>query len=221
MDISPSNAPAREAPAVVPSGKRRKELRDWLKAFGAAALIFAVLRIWVFDVNEVSGTSMEPAFRQGDKVIVEKISYRFRAPARGDVVVFTKPGSGRRLIKRVVAGPGDLLWGASGTVYVNSEPLLEPYVHTPGFPVFDTLSVREGTVYVDGQPVHPPAEDPEMVYAADTVAPNTVPEHCYFVLGDNRGTSVDSLQWGFVPDRRIIGRTWVRFTLFPPALDTF
>jgi signal peptidase I len=129
-------------------------------------------------------STMEPALRPGDRVLVDKVRYRMSEPHRGDVVVFDKPpGAGgsaevKNLIKRVIAVPGDEIEARDGVVYRNGERLPEPYL-------------RSGTVTTD-------------------IARQRVPEGRYWVMGDNREVSEDSRLFGPVPESAVLGRALVR-----------
>ena len=221
----PSPGPA-EAPAAALAGPVAapgkgpflgREARSWIKAFAIALTVFLVLRLFVFDINEVSGTSMEPGFVKGDKVFVDKFLLRFRHLRDGEVVVFTKPDGSKRLIKRVVARPGDRVQGRDGRLYVNDILLAEPYVRPGGGAAFRTLGLHDGMVVVDGRQVVNAVYPADHVYAGTMVPVDTVPEGMYLVLGDNRSVSVDSLDWGLVASDLVIGRVAFKFTLWPPA----
>ena len=115
------------------------------------------------------------------------MSYRFREPVRGDVVVFNPTEALKAqdfndaFIKRIIGLPGETVLVREGKVYVNGEQITEKYI----------------------------AEDPNYDYG-----PVVVPEGEYLVLGDNRNNSYDSHYWGFVPKDKIIGKAFVRFWSF-------
>jgi len=132
---------------------------------------------------------MEPTLLINDRLIVEKMSYRFNEPKRGDVVVFNVTDKLREenfqaneaFIKRIIGLPGDEVMVKNGKVIVNNEMLKENYIK----------------------------EKPDYNFG-----PVTVPENQYLVLGDNRNNSYDSHYWGFVPREKFIGRASLRF--WPP-----
>jgi len=123
---------------------------------------------------------MSPSFQVGDRLVVEKISYRFHPPGRQDVIVFNAPPDLRwrnikvPMVKRVIGVPGDKVQIRQGQVLVNGQILTEPYL----------------TVVTSG-----------------SFGPTEVPQGQYFVLGDNREHSYDSRYWGYVPESYVLGRS--------------
>ena len=134
-----------------------------------AVVLTLLVRTFVIDSFEIPTGSMEQTIKVGDRVIGEKISYRFRDPEPGEIVTFYREQNGETtiLIKRVVATEGQVVDLRDGVVYVDGEALDEPY--TLGLPTYPLQS-----------------DDPSIVY------PYTVPEGCIFVMGDNRVNSRDS-----------------------------
>ncbi len=121
----------------------------------------------------VDGHSMAPTFNSGEFIIVSKLAYKFGEPQRGDVVVFHLPRDpSQDYIKRVIGLPGE------------------------------TVDIRDGTVFVDSQPLEEPYLDDKTRYTGTWF----VPEGTLFVLGDNRNNSSDSHSWGPVPMEYIIGK---------------
>jgi len=200
-------------------GKAFRECREWFKAFVIAICIFAVCRLLVFDVNEVSGSSMAPSFNRGDKVIVEKLTYRFFDPMRGDIIVFRKPGTSKRLIKRVIAQPGDVLSMKEGDLYINGGRIEEPYVLSENNSYVSRIEIIDGSIYVDRQKIESPVYAEGTVYASSGKSSGAVPEGMYVVLGDNRDISLDSRTWGFLPEELIIGKVFCSFRLWPLFVD--
>jgi signal peptidase I len=131
--------------------------------------------------------SMLPTLQINDRLIVDKISYRFSNPVRGDIVVFDPPaklGFKDAFIKRVIGLPGDRIEVKNGKVYVNDKVLSEKYIE----------------------------EAPSYNWSSTSLTPDgIVPEGHYLVLGDNRNNSYDGHYWGFIPKDRIVGKAVVRF----------
>jgi signal peptidase I len=152
----------------------------------AAALL---LRIFIIEGIYVASGSMEPTLILGTNLLLEKVVLRFRAPRRGDIVVFPSPVEpSKDLIKRVIGLPGDTIEIRSKSVFLNGGKLSENYIkHTR----------------------------PRERLLGDTIAPITVPEGMVFVMGDNRDESRDSRDWKntltnepirFVAIKRLKGR---------------
>ena len=173
------------------SGRRAaRSVAEWVFVVVGAVLAALLVKTFLFQAFRIPSESMVPTLLVGDRVLVNKLSYRLHEVHRGDVVVFTRPDKledptgtePEDLIKRVVAVAGDTVVARDGVLYVNNQPLAEPYVQ-PG----------AGTFRLD-----------EAV---------TVPEGQVFVMGDNRENSQDSRYFGPIPTDSIIGRAFVR--MFP------
>lgn len=163
----------------VETEKRHLLVREIVETAILALLIFLVIRFAVQNFN-IDGTSMEPNLHNSELVLVDKWTYLFHQPARGDVVVFkAPPDPSEDYVKRVIGVPGDRVTVIGTKVTVNGITLNETYIdpHNQGIPS-----------------------------GARTVNGVTVPSNMYFVLGDNRAVSSDSRIWGFVPKANIIGR---------------
>ena len=158
-----------------------RALWELLHDLSVAVLFCFFLITFVAQAFRVQGTSMLPLLEDSQRIIVNKFVYRFHPIERGDVVVFWFPRDPSvSYIKRVVGLPGD------------------------------TVELRRGLLYVNGQPVE------ESFLRAqyrdqDTVPPFEVGQGYYYVLGDHRNASNDSRSWGEVPERYIYGRAFFRF----------
>jgi len=152
-----------------------------------ALLVAFVVRGFVIAHFVVEGESMYSTLDTGDRVFVNKLSYRLHDPHRGDVVVLHQitGASERDLIKRVIALPGE------------------------------TIEMRNCTVYIDGRVLVEPYLDPEVVTPSDCggdyVLDGEVPANHVFVMGDNRGGSQDSRAIGTIDEDDLIGRAFVVF----------
>ncbi len=157
----------------------RDFLRDILTTFALALVIFFGLQTTIQDYI-IRETSMEPNFHDGQRVLVNKIIYRLRAPRIGDVIILHPPSpydpKATPFIKRVIALPGQTVEVKNERVYVDGVGLNEPYLKQP--PTY-------------------------------TVPAKKIPENEYFVLGDNRDVSNDSHFGWTVPRRNIIGKAWL------------
>jgi signal peptidase I len=179
-------AGANASPAAI-----ARESLDVLIAAGLVALFLITFVVRTFYIPSVS---MVPTLRVHDVLLVDEIAYRLRAPAPGDVAVFTPPvpSGGSDFIKRVIGVPGDTIVISNGVVYRNGVALREPYENQP--PAYD-LAIKRYGIYVNGQPLD--SREANVPARALWQAPNRVPQDFYFVLGDNRNYSDDSHVWGF------------------------
>jgi signal peptidase I len=98
------------------------------------ALLIAVgINLFLAQATQVQGQSMEPNLHTAQRLVVEKVTYHFHGPRRGDIVVIDLPEAGPELlIKRVIAMPGETISSRGGQVYIDGEPLAEPYITSPG-----------------------------------------------------------------------------------------
>ena len=168
---------------------KRKENFFWelVKTVALAALVVIPIRVFIFQPFLVRGSSMEPNFHRGDYLIVDQVSYRFKDPERGDVIVFHDPqGSGRRYIKRVIGLPGETIIIADGIIEIYK----------------DEVTKELENEYLD---IETPGDIEEVLGDGE-----------YFVLGDNRAASLDSRNWGVLPEREIIGK--VSISLSPHSI---
>ncbi len=159
------------------------EFIETIVIFGA---IFAAIYLFVAQFHKVSGSSMVPTMQSGDYLITEKISYRFRNPKHGEIVVLKNPrDESQDFIKRIIAVPGDTLRITNDSVYVNDQIQNEKFLPA-GTPTHAGAFIREGDIIKVGS-------------------------NQYFVLGDNRGHSSDSREWGPITKEEIVGRALFRY----------
>jgi signal peptidase I len=184
LPLDPNTSPS-------PKNQRSPQPNPWvegLQTIGLSIVLAFGIRTFVAEARYIPSGSMLPTLEINDRLVVEKVSYYFNPPERGDIVVFwppeslTPPGERRdAFIKRIIGLPGDIVEIYDGQVFVNDQPLEEGYIQEP----------------------------PNYQWG-----PEQVPEGQYLVLGDNRNSSYDSHSWGFVPAENIIGKAMVRF--WPP-----
>jgi signal peptidase I len=157
--------------------KQYRLMREIIETLVLTVLMFLVIRLAVQNFN-IDGMSMEPNLHNQELVLVDKWSYHFNQPERGDVIVFVAPPNpAQDYIKRIIGLPGDVITIKDTQVIVNGTALDETYIdpHRQGNPFAPTSNL-------------------------------VVPQGAYFVLGDNRGGSSDSRDWGCVPQGNVIGR---------------
>jgi signal peptidase I len=163
----------------------RRLWHDWLLPIIAAVILALLIKTYVAEAFQIPSGSMEPTIKIGDRVIVEKLFFHPGTLRRDDVIVFWPPAgvspNGDPLIKRVIGLPGDTVLIRGGTVYVNGQPLQEPYIE----------------------------EKPNYDYG-----PVTVPSEKLFMMGDNRNHSFDSRNWGYENFSGVVGKA--KWIYWPP-----
>ena len=167
-----------------------------------AFLLAFVLRTFVLQVFFIPSSSMEPTLQIDDRMVVEKITYRFREPRRGEVAVFEGETFGQidpdaSVGERFVRGFGQFL----GLVPANARDFVKRVIGLPG----DEILIEGGQVFVNGDPI----DEPYVVFDdLSDFGPVTVPDDSLFFLGDNRPNSSDSRRTlGFVPLEHLVGRS--------------
>ncbi len=203
-----------------PRSRWQRFSRSWFGSILIVLTIMLPLRSAVADWNDVPTGSMEPTILPGDRIFVNKLSYglrvpfsttwiaRWASPAPGDIVTLLHPADGTRLVKRVIAGPGDTIALRSNTLFINGSPLSYRPLSDAELADIDRAG-RDGQQFA----IESLAARPHAVAATPSVramrsfATLTVPGGQYFVMGDNRDRSGDSRVFGFVPEERILGRS--------------
>ncbi|MEN3278061.1 MAG: signal peptidase [Massilia sp.] len=188
------------------------------KGFLLFMLLFGVFRTAVADWNPIPSGSMRPSLLEGDVVFVNRLAFDLKIPLtdrivahtgepqRGDVVTFSSPQDGTRLIKRLVAVPGDVVELRDERLVINGEEAAWDAVQQVTEPVgkgqVPALRVSEK---LDGHARRIQIM-PQVASGARNFGPVTVPPGQYLMLGDNRDSSHDSRHIGFVPRELLIGR---------------
>ncbi len=181
-------------------------LKETIETIVFVVVMVIIIRFFIGEIRWIPSASMQPTLMEGDRLFVERFSRFYKAPARGDILVFYPPqeeikndfisvftrlvGFGCKdiaYIKRVIGLPGDKInikttRAGNSYVYINGKRLKEPYVK-------DVTDERYQC-------------SKETEYCKEVI----VPADSYFMMGDNRGNSQDSRYWGFLPRERIIGR---------------
>ncbi len=159
---------------------------ELIKVLVIAVIIIVPIRFFLVQPFFVRGASMEPNFFDGEYLVVDELSYRFREPRRGEVVIFRFPENPSQFfIKRIVGLPGDTVSIENGRVVIHNQQFQQGVV-------LDEASYISGDARTGGQ----------------TTIQLTKQE--FFVLGDNRAASSDSRSWGPLPRSKIVGRAWIR-----------
>lgn len=168
--------------------KEKNELWEWIKALLIAFAVAAIIRYFLFTPIVVDGDSMMPTLENGDRMIVNKMGDLDRF----DIVVFHAP-EGKDYIKRVIGVPGDHVEYKDDQLYINGEPMDEPYLDEY------KAEVQDGNLTGD--------------FRLEDFDPNLqeVPEGYYFVMGDNRRYSKDSRHIGIISEDEFVGKTSIVF----------
>ena len=172
--------------AVEQQESMRVDLYEWIQSLMTALVICMAIFIFIIRVIDVSGSSMFPTLHDGDKMLVSNLFY---TPHAGDVIVFKtdRYDPERALVKRVIATEGQEI----------------------------SIDFDRGIVYIDGLPVEEDYIAELTKTKLDFIGPQTVPEGCMFVMGDNRNASTDSRkkEIGMVDQRMLLGRAY--YVIFP------
>lgn len=175
--------PVSQEPQQAPVQSVGSFLWEVIKFTILAVVIVVPIRVYIAQPYIVSGSSMYPTFENGQYLIVDQISYRFENPMRGDVIIFRFPQDPSKFfIKRIIGLPGESVRSHNGTVTTK----------TPGEEAWTTISEE----YLP----QTPTDNFEVTLADDE----------YFVMGDNRGASLDSRVWGNLPEKFIVGKVFLR-----------
>lgn len=170
-------------PAAKEKDSTAKELFQWLIAILAAVAIALFVDNFLIVNAQIPSGSMENTIMTGDRVVGNRLSYLTKDPERYDVIIFKYPDDESQLFIKRIIG-------------------------LPG----ETVEIRDGHIYIDGS--SEPLEDVETKeYMAGNYGPYTVPEGCYFVMGDNRNDSKDSRYWinPYVSKDKILGKAVFRY----------
>ena len=164
-----------------------------VKIVAISLAIIIPIRYYLVQPFFVRGASMEPNFDNGEYLVVDELSYRLREPGRGEVIVFKFPKDpSQYYIKRIIGLPKETVEIKNNQVIIYNQEFKDGEV------------LNESVYSVNGQHIW------------GNVKMN-LGEDEYFVLGDNRGASSDSRQWGSLPQKYIIGRVWLRAWPFNKA----
>ncbi|GAK52354.1 signal peptidase I [Candidatus Moduliflexus flocculans] len=193
--------------------------KGWGWSLLVAVLVATSFRSAIADWNDVPTGSMKPTILEGDRIFVNKLAYDLKIPfttkhlaewddpKRGDIVVFYSPVDGKRLVKRVVGIPGDMVAMWNNRILLNGEPLQYDTLDAQRFEQLPQEELRQHIFFTE---MLPPKPHPVMFNPAapmiPSFAPIIVPAESYFMMGDNRDNSADSRFFGFVERQRIVGK---------------
>jgi signal peptidase I len=197
----------------------RKQWKEWRLFIFLILFVVIPFKSSLADWNWVPTGSMNPTILEGDLIFVDKVAYDLRFPLtlhriakwsdpkRGDIVVCFSPDDGVRLVKRVIAIPGDTLAMLNNKIYINGKPLQYSQIDEK-FEEYLSDKVKQKSSMamedLDGHS-HAVMSFPS-TNAMRSFRPIVVPENKYFVMGDNRDNSRDSRFFGFVDRKLIVGK---------------
>lgn len=161
---------------------------DWTKLLLLALAIVIPIRVLLFQPFVVSGASMDPNFHDADYLIIDELSYKLREPERQEVIVFKYPkDTSYKFIKRIIGLPGEKVEIKNGEVFIN------------------------GTTKIDETYL---SEKVKAEWSRNTNFSIQLGADEYFVMGDNRNYSSDSRSWGPVPKKNIVGKVFIKLSIF-------
>lgn len=188
VETEPEVDPDEPAPPAPPENRGVRNLVEWIAIVVGALAVALLVKTFLIQAFFIPSLSMYPTLDEGDRVLVNKLSYRLHDVHRGDLVVFERPEGQpesdiKDLIKRVVGLDGE------------------------------TIEAREGVIYIDGQEL----DEPYLVegVTTDNLPRQEIPAGHVFVMGDNRGDSADSRVFGPIDEDTIVGRAFVKVWPLP------
>lgn len=216
------------------SSRLRRFWFEWLKPLLVVLIVTSAFRSAVADWNDVPSGSMKPTILEGDRIFVNKLAYDLKVPFttlhmtqwddphRGDIVVLYSPADNRRLVKRAVAIPGDVVEMRNSALYVNG---VRAEYHSLAQDVVNEIPQKEQSQYQFyseqiGSRKHAIMLTP-LNPSPRNLKPTVMPQGKYFVMGDNRDDSFDSRFFGFVDRSRIVGRATTVVASLDPAQHYF
>jgi len=158
----------------------KKIVVENVKSLIIAFLLAMFVRTFFVQAFKIPSSSMVPTLKVGDRLLANKILYKFREPKRGEIIIFKYPLNPRKdFVKRLIALPEE------------------------------EVKIKEGKIFIDGKPVKNSLIENRYYYDNGLYGvkfPARIPENCYYVLGDNSANSKDSRYWGFVPEKNLVGK---------------
>ncbi len=213
LDATP---PAGAAETAGKEGKRAdgritfwQGVREVVLILLLAALVAIIVQSFFFRAFLIPSSSMEPTLMVGDRVLVDRVTYYFREPRRGDVVVWRYPPNDTTSLttRNPFYWPFQQIGETLHLTHGGASPYVKRIIATEG----ETFRIREGQVYINGKPVN----EPYIARDSSDFGPVKVPKGTFYGLGDNRPNSRDSRFFGPIPYRAIIGR--VCLIWWPPS----
>jgi signal peptidase I len=174
-----------------------------------AAVVAVLIQSFFFKAFIIPSSSMSPTLQVGDRVMVDRVTYYFRKPRRGDIVVWRYPPDDPRSLttSNPFYWPFQQIGETLHITHRGTTPFVKRVVATEG----ETLQIKKGQVYINGKPI----VEPYKVNDMSDFGPVKVPKGMFYGLGDNRPNSRDSRYFGPIPYRAVIGK--VILIWWPPS----
>ncbi len=170
-------------------------LLDFLESLIIGLAFFVITYLFAFQPHEVVGSSMDGVanFHQGQYILTDKLTYKFREPHRGEIIVFKYPlKKNSDYIKRIIALPGEEIMLKDNKIYIYNSENPAGFILDEGEYLSSKVITESKAFLKEGEKI-------------------TIPDNSYIVMGDNRPDSSDSRTWGFVPKTDIVGRSYFRY----------
>lgn len=183
-----------------------REVAEWIITFAGAFVIVMLLNTKVFATTQVRQSSMQDTLFEGQHLVIEKLSYDFGDPKRGDIIVFIEDKMPSNYIEEVKIFLKDVSEVFKPVEEKSNVRLVKRVIGLPG----DEVDIRDGNVYVNGKKLEE-SYTKGITFARETQFPVKVPEGQYIVMGDNREVSKDSRSFGAIDRKQIEGKALFRF----------
>jgi signal peptidase I len=168
-----------------------------------AAVVAVFVQSFLIKTFIIPTSSMSPTLQIGDRIMAERVTYYFRKPRRGDIVVFRYPPTDPKALNtsNILYWPFERMAETFHLAHGGTTPYVKRVIATEG----ETIEIKEGQVIVDGKKL----DEDYKVQDSYNMPPTKVPSGELFVMGDNRPNSRDSRYWGTAPVRSVIGRVFL------------
>ena len=186
-----------------------KEISEWLSTIVITVLVALFITSNIVSTTQIKEQSMEPSFKENDKVIIYKLGYYFKGPKRGDVIILNKNPIEKGLFINMINGGKDIIENIKYrfTGIIEKKNLIKRVVAVPG----DKVDIKDGLVYINGEVESGYIFQGKTYSISDMNYPIEIPNDKVFVLGDNRENSLDSRSIGLINYSQIKGKALVRF----------
>lgn len=186
-----------------------KEISEWVSTIFITVLVALFITSNIISTTQIKEQSMEPSFKENDKLIIYKLGYNFKGPNRGDVIILNKNPTEKGIFINMINEGKDIIENIKYrfTGIIEKKNLIKRVVAIPG----DQVNIKNGLVYVNGEAESGYQFQGQTYSNSDLVFPLEIPEDSVFVLGNNRENSLDSRGLGLIDYSQIKGKALLRF----------